>query len=43
MVAMAVVPAKAVLEPREGRQRRKEQVAPKATVRTGDLKRLSIM
>ena len=43
MVAMAVVPLRAVREPREGRPRMKEQVAPKMTVRMGDLKRRSMM
>ena len=43
MVAMAVVPLKAVREPRDGKARRKEHVAPKTTVRTGDLKRWSMM
>ena len=43
MVAIAVVPLKAVREPRDGRARRKEHVAPKMTVRTGDLKRRSMM
>ena len=39
MVAIEVVPKKAVVEPREGRQRRKAQRAAKRTVRRGERKR----
>lgn len=38
LVAIEVVPLRATSEPREGRARRKEQVAPKATVRMGEWK-----
>jgi len=40
-VAMEVVPKKAVVEPREGRQRRKAQTAAKMTARNGERKRAS--
>ena len=35
-MAMEVVPLNATVEPREGRARRKEQPAPKRTVRIGE-------
>lgn len=41
MVAMDVVPKKAVVEPKEGRQRRKAQTAAKMTARKGEKKRAS--
>lgn len=43
MVAMEVEPRSANSDPRDGRARRKEQVAPKSTVRIGEWKPRSIM
>lgn len=42
-MAIEVVPKKAVVEPREGRQSRKAQTAAKMTVRMGERKRVSII
>ncbi len=43
MVAMEVAAAKATLEPREGRARRKERLAASQTVRMGLRKRSSTL
>lgn len=43
MVAMEVVPLNATVDPSDGRARRKEQPAPKRTVRIGEWKPRSMM
>lgn len=42
-MAMDVVPLNATVDPRDGRARRKEQPAPKRTVRMGEWKPRSMM